>query len=54
MSISAGIISMGAYLPAGKITVNNDKSLSEVDKCAAVLQLMEALSLESVAPAAGR
>ncbi|HEY1096749.1 MAG TPA: hypothetical protein VGF14_05865 [Alphaproteobacteria bacterium] len=39
---------------AGKIIVNNDKSLSDVDKGAAVLQLMDALSLQSIEPAAGQ
>jgi hypothetical protein len=43
-----------SYDPAShKILVSNDTSLSEVDKGAAVLQLMDALSIQAVEPAAG-
>lgn len=38
---------------ADKIIVSNDKTLSETDKGAALLQLMDALSVETIMPAAG-
>lgn len=39
---------------AARITVSDDKSVSETDKGAALLSLMDALSVEDIAPAAGR
>jgi hypothetical protein len=38
----------------GEITVNSDKSISEVDKGVAVIQLMDALAVQAIEPAAGQ
>lgn len=39
---------------AGKIIVTDDKTVAEADKGAAVLQLMDSLSVSTIEPAAGR
>ena len=45
---------MVSYDPSKhKIIVSNDTTLSEADKGAALLQLMDALSVQSIEPAAG-
>ena len=38
---------------ANRIVVSNDKSLPEADKGAALLQLMDAMSIQQIEPAAG-
>ena len=38
---------------AGKIIVTNDTAVAEADKGAALLQLMDTLSIETIEPAAG-
>ena len=46
---------MVSYDPsAGKILVSDSKAFSDDDKGAAVLQLMDAMSIEAIEPAAGQ